>query len=318
MKVIAVALASAAVVSAYPLQEFAEWSGVHAKQYDSEHEYRMRYAIWKTNMDSIDEFNKGNHTFTVGMNQFGDLTPREFASQFNTYKAGMKSSHELHERTVSTIPSNVDWRKQGLVTGVKNQGQCGSCYSFSATGSIEGQWAKAYKLISLTEQQAVDCSQRYGNNGCNGGLMDNVFRYYESFGGIMTEADYPYMHVQQRCKADKSKVAAKITGWKDIRRGDEHSLTEAIATVGPVSVAIDASQFSFQFYKRGVYDEPHCSSSALDHGVLVVGYGTEGGAGYYLVKNSWGTGWGDAGYIKMTRNGHNQCGIATQASYPTV
>merc|ERR1719318_1113067 len=232
-----------------------------------------------------------------------------------------RGSTYMSPLTPVTLPKNVDWRKKGYVTPVKNQGQCGSCYSFSATGALEGQnFKKTGKLISLSEQQIVDCSTAYGDHGCQGGLMDNVFEYIKEAGGLETEEDYPYLAEQQtECDFNKSEIAAKVTGFVDVPEGDEDALRDASATVGPIAVAIDASHFSFQFYHSGVYDEWFCSQTRLDHGVLAVGYGADTqGTKYWLVKNSWGVGWGQKGYIWMSRDRNNQCGIATQASYPLV
>jgi len=284
----------------------------------------MRKAIFLSNIAKIEEHNKkyviGQESFSLGVNKFTDLLQSEFQS-LNGYRPSDKNQAEaifVADEGVE-LPDNVDWRTKNMVTKVKNQEQCGSCWAFSTTGSLEGQHAKKTgDLLSLSEQQLVDCSQKYGNMGCNGGLMDSAFKYIKAVGGIELESEYPYKAKDGKCKFDDSKVVATLAGHVDIKSEDEDALKQAVATVGPISVAIDASHNSFQLYNSGVYHEPACSQTSLDHGVLAVGYGTENGKDYWLVKNSWGDNWGEDGYIKMSRNRKNNCGIATQASYPTV
>jgi len=253
------------------------------------------------------------------------MTHEEFKKQMNGLKISADADKSDFDRHTFLAPSNVvlpdavDWRTKGYVTPIKDQGQCGSCWAFSATGSLEGQhFAKTQQLVSLSEQNLVDCSGKFGNMGCDGGLMDSAFQYIKANAGIDTESSYPYEARDGKCRFKKENVGATDTGFVDIKKMNETDLQTAIATLGPISVAIDASQDSFQFYKSGVYNEPDCSSTELDHGVLAVGYDSQNGKDYYIVKNSWGTSWGNKGYIWMTRNKKNQCGIATMASYPLV
>uniref|UniRef100_A0A8B9LFY6 Cathepsin L.1 n=1 Tax=Astyanax mexicanus TaxID=7994 RepID=A0A8B9LFY6_ASTMX len=190
--------------------------------------------------------------------------------------------------------------------------------SFSQTGALEGQmFKKTGSLVSLSEQQLVDCSKSYGNNGCNGGLMSYAFNYVMNNGGLDTEASYPYEGQDSVCRFNQYSVGATCSGYTFISSGSEEELKEVVGTVGPVSVAVDA-EVSFQLYQSGIYDESDCSSTQLNHGVLAVGYGSQNGKDYWLVKNSWSTSWGEAGYIRMSRNKNNQCGIATFALYPEV
>jgi cathepsin L len=302
------------------------WKGVNDKVY-SDSDEQLRRAVWESNLRKVQDHNLqadlGKHTYWLGMNKFADLTVTEFAKMMNGYNATMSGRRRLG-RTFTTspvqdLPDTVDWRDKGYVTGVKDQGQCGSCWAFSATGALEGQHFKATtKLVSLSEQNLVDCSTKQGNMGCNGGLMDQAFTYIKENNGIDTEDSYTYEAKDNQCRFKSESVGATDTGFTDIKTKDENALQEAVATVGPISVAIDASHTSFQLYKSGIYNEIFCSQTRLDHGVLAVGYGADSGKDYWLVKNSWGTNWGDKGYIKMSRNKKNQCGIATAASYPTV
>ncbi|EDO36727.1 predicted protein [Nematostella vectensis] len=305
-------------------QQWQAWKLFHTKKYTTVTEEGARKAIWRDNLKKIQKHNAEGHSFTLAMNHLGDLTQDEF----RYFYTGMRSHYSNYTKKQGSaflapshvqVPDTVDWRKEGYVTPVKNQGQCGSCWAFSTTGSLEGQnFKKTGKLVSLSEQNLVDCSTAYGNNGCQGGLMDYAFKYIKENGGIDTEESYPYEARNDRCRFQKSNIGAVDTGFVDVTHGDEEALKTAAGTVGPISVAIDAGHMSFQFYHSGVYNNAGCSSTSLDHGVLVVGYGTYQGSDYWLVKNSWGERWGMEGYIMMSRNKNNQCGVATQASYPLV
>lgn len=321
-------LALVSVASSLPtIYQFNAWKETHAKVYNTKDEELSRMKIFMDNMKFINEYNARQDTkMTLGLNQYSDMTHEEFRS---TMTGSVNETADVQaflqaegssfiEPANWEAPTSVDWRTKGAVTPVKNQGQCGSCYSFSTTGSIEGQWFRKNKvLVSLSEQQIVDCSTAYGNNGCNGGLMTNGFRYIKKAGGLDTEQSYPYEAKASYCRFKTAYVGAKITGYSNVR-ASETALKSAVGSVGPVSVAIDASHRSLQFYTGGIYYEPACSAQNLDHAVLAVGYGSDGTHDYWIVKNSWGTSWGLSGYFMLLRNYYNHCGIASMASYPLV
>ncbi|KAG9268256.1 cathepsin L1-like [Astyanax mexicanus] len=323
-----VAVASAASLSLEDL-EFHAWKLKFGKIYHSVEEESQRKLTWLTNRKLVLVHNmladQGIKSYRLGMTFFADMDNKEyrklFASclgSFNRTKAHSATTF-LRQTLRDPLPDTVDWRPKGYVTDIKDQKDCGSCWAFSATGSLEGQtFRKTGKLVSLSEQQLVDCSGDYGNFGCGGGLMDQAFEYIKANKGIDTEDSYPYEAVDGDCRFKPDSVGATCTGFVDITSGDEKALQEAVATIGPISVAIDAGHSSFQLYESGIYNEPDCSSTELDHGVLAVGYGTDNGKDYWLVKNSWGLDWGNKGYIQMSRNEDNQCGIATMSSYPLV
>ncbi|XP_045612361.1 cathepsin L-like peptidase [Procambarus clarkii] len=329
--VLVAVLASVSAVSFFSvvLEEWDAFKLEHGKKYKSAVEESFRLKIFTENKHHIAAHNKlfaqGLKSYSLKMNRFGDMLNSEFISTMNGFEMsglvfGQRYNGSFYiEADNIAMPETVDWREKGAVTEVKNQEECGSCWAFSATGSLEGQhFRKTGKLVSLSEQNLIDCSARYGNNGCDGGLMDFAFQYIEENGGIDTEESYPYEQRNNTCRYNPRKSGATVTGYVDLPQRDEEALKKAVATVGPISVGIDAASHSFQFYHTGVYYEPTCSSDRLNHGVLAVGYGTENGTDYWLVKNSWGLPWGDKGYIKMLRNYHNHCGIATIASYPLV
>merc|ERR1712054_441429 len=262
------------------------------------------------------------HGFSVGINQFADMNRHEFKQTMLTYKAEDKKVGNVVVLDESATADSVDWVSKGAVTPVKNQGQCGSCWAFSTTGSVEGAYQIATgKLQSFSEQELVDCAGSYGNQGCNGGLMDDGFKYIEAKGDAL-ESTYAYTGKTGTCSSSKQGQAAikkgQLTTFSDVTTDSEAQLMAAV-NKGPVSVAIEADQSGFQFYKSGVFSGT-CGTN-LDHGVLVVGYGTDSGSDYWKVKNSWGTTWGQEGYIMMAKGSSGAagtCGIASQPSYPTM
>ncbi|KAG8256919.1 hypothetical protein J6590_059870 [Homalodisca vitripennis] len=344
------------VALSHPLEvseeDHAQWElfkVAHEREYDTPEEELKRKNVFLENLQFVREHNEkfenGEVSFDVEINKFSDLssltgsnenqqatafreatlnsTTEEFVTMMNGYKHPV-----VHERTGDAfddsenvdLPKNVDWRKKGAVTGVKDQGHCGASWTFSATGSLEGQhYLKTKKLVSLSEQNLIDCSTAEGNSGCRGGLADTAYIYIQTNNGIDTEASYPYEAKQKTCRYNPKNKGATDNGFVAIQSFSEPDLQKAVATVGPISVAIDGSHTTFKHYKSGVYKQAGCSTMVVGQAVLAVGYGSvKKGGDYWLVKNSWGTGWGMNGYVMIARNDNNMCGIASMAGYPKV
>ncbi|CAK6949333.1 procathepsin L-like [Scomber scombrus] len=304
-----------------------EWRINHQKVYANQTEHVFRRAVWEKNMKLVlrhnQEASAGNHSFTLGLNHLADMTAEEVSEKLNGLKledpVEFRNNTFIKDLSGLTLPQSVDWRKEGLVSPVRNQGLCGSCWAFSSLGALEGQMKKQTGvLVPLSPQNLVDCSTYDGNHGCNGGYISKAYTYIIRNGGVDSESFYPYEHQNGKCRYSVKGKAAYCSNFHILPRGDENTLQAWVATVGPVAVAVNAMLQSFHLYKGGLYNAPDCNPKFINHAVLVVGYGSDRGQDFWLVKNSWGTAWGEKGFIRIARNKNNLCGIASFAVYPTL
>ncbi|CAL5028638.1 unnamed protein product [Urochloa decumbens] len=301
-----------------------QWMAKYSRSYKDDAEKSQRFEVFKANVKFIESFNAaGNRKFWLGVNQFADLTNDEFRATktnkgFNPDAVKLSTGFRYANVSTDALPESVNWRTKGAVTPIKDQGQCGCCWAFSAVAAVEGiVKISTGKLISLSEQELVDCDVHGEDQGCNGGEMDDAFKFIIKNGGLTTESNYPYTAQDGQCKAGANS-AATIKGYEDVPANDEASLMKAVANQ-PVSVAVDGGDMTFQFYSGGVMTGS-CGTD-LDHGIAAIGYGkASDGTKYWLMKNSWGATWGENGFLRMEKDISNKkgmCGLAMQPSYPT-
>ncbi|TWW79769.1 cathepsin K [Takifugu flavidus] len=305
--------------------QWNQWKLTHRREYATQGEEEIRRAVWEKNMNMIDAHNQeaalGMHSYELGMNHLGDMTSEEVLEKMTGLLVPLNDQRNVTmalSNSIERLPKHLDYRKKGIVTAVKDQGSCGSCWAFSAAGALEGMQAKKTgKLVDLSAQNLVDCVKE--NDGCGGGYMTNAFRYVATNGGIDSEASYPYVGLEESCQYTESGKAAECSGYEEVPQGNEKQLAYALFKHGPIAVGIDATLSTFQLYSKGVYYDSNCNPENINHAVLLVGYGVNSrGQHYWIVKNSWSTNWGNGGYVLMARNRGNLCGIANLASYPLV
>ncbi|XP_075391833.1 pro-cathepsin H [Tenrec ecaudatus] len=310
--------AAALSVSSHEKFRFKSWMVQHKKKYSAE-EYPRKQQVFVSNWRKIHAHNARNHTFKMALNQFSDMTFDEVKrTVLWSQPQNCSATKGNYLRGTGPYPTSVDWRKKGhFVTPVKNQGGCGSCWTFSTTGALESAIAIAGgKLLSLAEQQLVDCAQDFNNHGCAGGLPSQAFEYILYNKGIMAEDTYPYQGRDGVCKFQPKQAVAFVKDVANITLNDEEAMVEAVALYNPVSFAFEVTD-DFLSYRKGIYSSTSCHQTPdkVNHAVLAVGYGEEKGIPYWIVKNSWGSYWGMDGYFLIER-GKNMCGLAACASYP--
>lgn len=312
--------------------EFEAFVRKYDKHYESPEEEERRRHIFCDRLAWIKKRNSENHKYTVGVTRFADLSPEEFRSAYGMpaeYKnasiseiwGGLEEVKDPSLLRSTAAPSSVDWRREGAVSVVQNQGHCGACWTFATTGALEGAW-KVFggSLYVLSSQQLLDCADAdYGNMGCKGGNPINGFAYIKDK-GLCTARSYGYKAVQGACQASSCTQVIPpggVRGPWPVKQDDENALMQAVAQQ-PVAVGIDGESEVFQLYRSGILG-PTCGIK-IDHGVLLVGYGTDGGTPYWIIKNSWGVQWGEDGFGRLQRgvSGTGECGILSQPAYPVL
>ena len=305
-------------------KKFQRFIKKYNKKYESMNEFLARYNVFRQNLFQLVE--NGPQSYETGMSKFADMTSQEFAKtylnlDFNAY--ALINTKPVHAKSSNAAPDAFDWRDKGVVSNVKDQGSCGSCWAFSTVANLEGLYALGKgEVKTFSEQLLVDCDTE--DSGCNGGLMELSFEWLKNNGGFMLESDYPYAGKKQTCKQDTSKfVDMKVTGYvklgdstEEFSPVDEDEIKEFLYETGPLAIALNATPL--QLYMGGIFDVPSwlCGSSGINHAVTLVGYGTDS-KDYWIVKNSWGKSWGESGYFRIAR-GKGTCGVNCYITTATV
>ncbi|XP_020089329.1 ananain-like [Ananas comosus] len=303
------------------MKRFEEWMAEYGRVYKDNDEKMRRFQIFKNNVNHIETFNSRNgNSYTLGINQFTDMTNNEFVAQYTGVSLPLNIEREpvvsFDDVDISAVPQSIDWRNYGAVTSVKNQNPCGSCWAFAAIATVESIYKiKRGYLISLSEQQVLDCAVSYG---CDGGWVNKAYDFIISNKGVASAAIYPYKASQGTCRINGVPNSAYITGYTRVQSNNERSMMYAVSNQ-PIAASIEASG-DFQHYKRGVFSGP-CGTS-LNHAITIIGYGQDSsGKKFWIVRNSWGASWGERGYIRMARDVSSSsglCGIAIRPLYPTL
>jgi len=298
---------------------FTKWMNQYQKNYEME-AFFHRYSIFKENVNWIEENNARNLSYTVGLNQFADLTSKEFAGRNGLVKSSPPSVSNNSRASHTPIAdykfaTDLDWRSIGAVLIPRDQGQCGSCYAFSAVSAVESHWGIQHGMMyALSEQELVDCSSSEGNMGCVGGQPDNSLHYMMKH-GIAKHVSYPYTGTVGGCQnAARSPVIVK--GSTGVGINNEAGMIAAV-NIGPLIIQISAGEKIFQFYSAGIIDDAAGCGYSIDHAVNVIGYGIISGIPYWTIRNSWGASWGENGFVRIVRN-KNMCEVAYEPEYPLV